>query len=42
MKEAQKRAAVADLENTRNQALSNLQAERNQAHPRRGLGSLQR
>lgn len=30
MKEAQKRAAVADLENTRNQALSNLQAERNQ------------
>ena len=27
LKEAQKNAAVADLENTRNQALSNLQAE---------------
>lgn len=30
LKTAQKNAAVADLENTRNQALSNLQAERNQ------------
>ena len=29
MKEAQKRAAIAGLENTRNQALSNLEAERN-------------
>lgn len=30
LKEAQRNAAVADLENTRNQALSNLQAERGQ------------
>ena len=30
LKTAQRNAAVADLENTRNQALSNLQAERNQ------------